>query len=44
MHGQPLVHADETYPLALGSPAPYSRSKALGEPVVLEESATASRR
>jgi nucleoside-diphosphate-sugar epimerase len=38
MHGQPLIHADETYPLALRSPAPYSRSKALGEMVVLEES------
>jgi nucleoside-diphosphate-sugar epimerase len=38
MHGQPLIAADETYPLALRSPAPYSRSKALGEMVVLEES------
>jgi nucleoside-diphosphate-sugar epimerase len=38
MHGQPLIHADETYPLALRSLAPYSRSKALGEMVVLEES------
>ncbi len=38
MHGQPLVHADETYPLAFRSPAPYSRSKALAEMVVLEES------
>ena len=38
MHGQPLVFADESYPLALRSPAPYSRSKALGEMVVLEES------
>ena len=38
MHGQPLIHADETYPLAFRSPAPYSRSKALGEQVVLEES------
>jgi nucleoside-diphosphate-sugar epimerase len=37
MHGQPLVHADETYPLALRSPAPYSRSKAMAEQVVLEE-------
>src|SRR3954469_20323028 len=37
MHGQPLVHADETYPLALDSPAPYSRSKAMAEQVVLEE-------
>jgi nucleoside-diphosphate-sugar epimerase len=37
MHGQPLVHADETYPLALRSPVPYSRSKALAEQVVLEE-------
>ena len=38
MHGQPLIGADESYPLALRSPAPYSRSKALGEMVVLEES------
>ena len=38
MHGQPLVHADEPYPLAFRSPAPYSRSKALAELVVLEES------
>ena len=38
MHGQPLIHADESYPLALRSLAPYSRSKALGETVVLEES------
>jgi nucleoside-diphosphate-sugar epimerase len=38
MHGQPLVHADETYPLALRSKAPYSRSKAMAEQVVLEES------
>src|SRR3954447_455066 len=37
MHGQPLVHADETYPLAFGSSAPYSRSKAMAEQVVLEE-------
>jgi nucleoside-diphosphate-sugar epimerase len=37
MHGQPLVHADERYPLALRSPAPYSRSKAMAEQVVLEE-------
>src|SRR5215217_804544 len=36
MHGQPLVHADESYPLAFRSPAPYSRSKALAEQVVLE--------
>jgi nucleoside-diphosphate-sugar epimerase len=38
MHGQPLIHVDESYPLAFRSPAPYSRSKALGEQVVLEES------
>jgi nucleoside-diphosphate-sugar epimerase len=38
MHGQPLIHVDERYPLAFRSPAPYSRSKALGEQVVLEES------
>jgi nucleoside-diphosphate-sugar epimerase len=37
MHGQPLVHADERYPLAFRSRAPYSRSKALAEQVVLEE-------
>ena len=29
MHGQPLIHADESYPLAFRSRAPYSRSKAL---------------
>jgi nucleoside-diphosphate-sugar epimerase len=38
MHGQPLIAVDESYPLAFRSPAPYSRSKALGEQVVLEES------
>ena len=38
MHGQPLIHADEAYPLALRSRAPYSRSKALAEMVALEES------
>jgi nucleoside-diphosphate-sugar epimerase len=38
MHGQPLVGADERYPLAFRSRAPYSRSKALAEQVVLEES------
>ena len=43
MHGQPLVHADESYPLALRSLAPYSRSKALGEMVVLEESRDGAR-
>ena len=37
MHGQALVSADERYPLALRSPAPYSRSKAMAEQVVLEE-------
>jgi nucleoside-diphosphate-sugar epimerase len=37
LKGQPLVHADETYPLAFDSPAPYSRSKARAEQVVLEE-------
>jgi nucleoside-diphosphate-sugar epimerase len=37
MHGQPLVHVDEAYPLALRSKAPYSRSKAMAEQVVLEE-------
>jgi nucleoside-diphosphate-sugar epimerase len=37
MHGQPLVHVDESYPLALRSKAPYSRSKAMAEQVVLEE-------
>ena len=37
MHGQALVHVDETYPLALRSKAPYSRSKAMAEQVVLEE-------
>jgi nucleoside-diphosphate-sugar epimerase len=38
MHGQPLIGADERYPLAFRSRAPYSRSKALAEEVVLEES------
>ncbi len=38
LHGQPLIHADETYPMAFRSPAFYSRSKALAEQVVLEES------
>ncbi|MDP9293852.1 MAG: NAD-dependent epimerase/dehydratase family protein [Actinomycetota bacterium] len=38
LHGQALVHADETYPLAFRSRAPFSRSKALAEQVVLEES------
>jgi nucleoside-diphosphate-sugar epimerase len=37
MRGQPLVHADESSPLAFRSAAPYSRSKALAEQVVLEE-------
>jgi nucleoside-diphosphate-sugar epimerase len=37
MHGQALVHVDESYPLALRSKAPYSRSKAMAEQVVLEE-------
>ena len=38
LDGRPLVHADETHPLAFRSKAPYSRSKALAEQVVLEES------
>jgi len=37
LHGQPLYHADETYPLAFRSKAFYSRSKALAEQVVLEQ-------
>jgi len=37
LHGQPLYHADETYPLAFASKAFYSRSKALAEQAVLEE-------
>ena len=38
MHGQPLVaRRTRRYPLALRSPAPYSRSKAMAEQVVLEE-------
>jgi nucleoside-diphosphate-sugar epimerase len=36
MHGQPLVAVDEHYPLALGSPAPYSATKAQAEAAVIE--------
>jgi nucleoside-diphosphate-sugar epimerase len=38
LHGQPVVHGDETLPLAFHSKSPYPRSKALAEQVVLEES------
>lgn len=34
-HGQDMVNVDETYPLALNSPFPYSRTKAHAEKAVL---------
>lgn len=34
LHGQDLVNVDETYPLALNSPFPYSRTKAHAEKLV----------
>ena len=34
--GQDLVDADETYPLAFGSPYPYCRTKALAEQAVID--------
>lgn len=34
VHGQDLIDADETYPLAYGSPYPYCRTKALAEKAV----------
>lgn len=37
--GQPMVNADETYPLALDSPFPYSRTKAHAEKAVREANA-----
>lgn len=36
LYGQHLRNADETYPLALNSPFPYSRTKAHAEKAVLE--------
>jgi nucleoside-diphosphate-sugar epimerase len=36
LHGQDLIDADETYPLALDSPFPYSRTKAFAEKAVRE--------
>ena len=36
MHGQPLVAVDEHSPLALGSRAPYSATKAAAEAAVIE--------
>lgn len=36
LHGQDLIDADESYPLALGSPFPYSRTKAHAEKAVRE--------
>jgi nucleoside-diphosphate-sugar epimerase len=35
VHGQDLIDVDETYPLALNSPFPYCRTKALAEQAVL---------
>ena len=35
-HGQDMVNVDETYPLALNSPYPYSRTKAYAEKAVRE--------
>ena len=35
-HGQPMVNIDETYPLSLNSPYPYSRTKAHAENAVRE--------
>ena len=35
VHGQDLIAVDETYPLALDSPYPYCRTKALAEQAVL---------
>lgn len=40
LHGQDLVNADETYPLALSSPFPYSRTKAYAEKAVREANDT----
>jgi hypothetical protein len=37
--GQPMVNVDETYPLALDSPFPYSRTKAHAEKAVREANA-----
>lgn len=42
LHGQDLVNADETYPLALNSPFPYSRTKAHAEKAVREANDPAS--
>jgi nucleoside-diphosphate-sugar epimerase len=39
LHGQDLHDADETYPLALDSPFPYSRTKARAEKLVPEANA-----
>lgn len=36
VHGQDLIEADETWPLAFGSPYPYCRTKALAEQAVRE--------
>jgi len=38
LHGQPLVHADERTPLAFGSRAPYSATKAEAESAVVAAS------
>ncbi|MBP6013670.1 MAG: NAD-dependent epimerase/dehydratase family protein [Alphaproteobacteria bacterium] len=37
-HGQPMVNVNETYPLSLNSPYPYSRTKAHAEKAVREAS------
>jgi nucleoside-diphosphate-sugar epimerase len=37
-HGQPMRDVDETYPLSLNSPFPYSRTKAWAEKAVREAS------
>jgi nucleoside-diphosphate-sugar epimerase len=39
--GQPMVNVDETYPLALDSPFPYSRTKAHAEKAVREANSAA---
>lgn len=40
MDGTPLIEVDETFPLALDSPAPYPRTKARAEAAVLAASET----
>jgi nucleoside-diphosphate-sugar epimerase len=43
LRGQRLIHVDETYPLALNSPSPYSRTKAHAELAVREANDPANR-